>query len=399
MPPVASPETTCWTKISIGSVSEVRASDGVVPAELGRRPRHDDAARLEEVGVIGEVERRRDVLLDEQDAHALLAVDGAHDAEDLAGDERRESERGLVEEEQARPQHERAPDREHLLLAPGEAPGGLTPSLAQHRKIVVAPGEVPRRRARRAPRIGAEPEIFLHGELHERPAPLRHVRDSQADDVLGRPARDTRAVEADLAGRPDHAAHRAQRRRLTGPVGAEDRRNPAVLDGEPDPVQHLGPAVPGLEVRDLQERHQTASAPTSAPRSRNRRSSLARSRVAASSRPTHGSQSAFDKTSLPVRQWTPTMTFWSTVSVGKSARFWNVRPMPSAAMRWADSPRIGRPSKRTSPPSGVSRRLRQLKSVVLPAPFGPMRPTIAPSSTSKETASSARMPPKRTVRL
>jgi len=72
--------------------------------------------------VIGEVERRRDVLLDEQDAHALLAIDGAHDAEDLAGDERREPERGLVEEEQARPQHERAPDREHLLLAPGEAP-------------------------------------------------------------------------------------------------------------------------------------------------------------------------------------------------------------------------------------------------------------------------------------
>src|SRR3989442_1852264 len=510
MPPVASPETTGWTKISIGAVSEVRASDGVVPAELGRRPRHDDAARLEEVGVIGEVERRRDVLLDEQDAHALLAVDGAHDAEDLAGDERRESERGLVEEEQARPQHERAPDREHLLLAPGEAPGGLTPSLAQHRKIVVDPREVPRRRARRAPRIGAEPEIFLHGELHERPAPLRHVRDSQADDVLGRPARDARAVEADLAGRPDHAAHRAQRRRLTGPVGAEDRRDPAVLDGEPDPVQHLGPAVPGLEVRDLQERHQTASAPTrasvprkaritsgflwtsagrpwailrpksstttlsetcmtspmwcstsstvtpresriarrsfasvatsswfrppagsstrrsrgrdasarasstrlsvpkgnpaagwsaSAPRSRNRRSSVARSRGAASSRPTHRSQSAFDKTSLPVRQWTPTMTFWSTVSVGKNARFWNGRPMPSAAMRWADSPRIGRPSKRTSPPSGVSRRVRQLKSGVLPAPFGPMRPTIRPSSTSQATESSARMPPKRPVRV
>src|SRR5437867_10966399 len=197
MPPVASPETTCWTKISIGSVSEVRASDGVVPAELGRRPRHDDAARLEEVGVIGEVERRRDVLLDEQDAHALLAVDGAPDAEDLAGDERRESERGLVEEEQARPQHERAPDREPPLLAPGAAPGGFTPSLAQHRKIVVDPREVPRRRARRAPRIGAEPEIFLHGELRERPAPLRHVRDSQADDVLGRPARDARAVRSE----------------------------------------------------------------------------------------------------------------------------------------------------------------------------------------------------------
>src|SRR3989442_11833331 len=181
MPPVASPETTCWTKISTGSVSEVRASDGVVPAELSRRPRHDDAARLEEVGVIGEVERRRDVLLDEQDAHALLAVDGAHDAEDLASDERREAERGLVEEEQARPQHERAPDREHLLLAPGEAPGGLTPSPPPHRKIGVDPRQAPPRPARPAPRIDAQPEIFLHRELHGRPPPLPPVPDSQAD--------------------------------------------------------------------------------------------------------------------------------------------------------------------------------------------------------------------------
>src|SRR5881296_3200870 len=82
---------------------------------------------------------------------------------------------------------------------------------------------------------------------------------------------------------------------------------------------------------------------------------------------------------------------------GGDVRF-DVRPMPSSAIRWAGSPRIGRPSKRTSPPSGGERRLRQLKSVVLPAPFGPMRPTICPASTSKETESSARMPPKRTVR-
>src|SRR5512139_3291397 len=38
----------------------------------------------------------------------------------------------------------------------------------------------------------------------------------------------------------------------------------------------------------------------------------------------------------------------------------------------------------------------QLKSVVLPAPFGPIRPTMRPASTSKETLSSATMPPKRT---
>jgi hypothetical protein len=39
-----------------------------------------------------------------------------------------------------------------------------------------------------------------------------------------------------------------------------------------------------------------------------------------------------------------------------------------------------------------------LKSVVLPAPFGPIRPTIWPDCTSKETPSSATIPPNRTVR-
>ena len=39
----------------------------------------------------------------------------------------------------------------------------------------------------------------------------------------------------------------------------------------------------------------------------------------------------------------------------------------------------------------------QLKSVVLPAPFGPIRPQIAPRATSKDTSSSAVTPPNRIV--
>jgi hypothetical protein len=38
-----------------------------------------------------------------------------------------------------------------------------------------------------------------------------------------------------------------------------------------------------------------------------------------------------------------------------------------------------------------------LNAVVLPAPFGPIRPTVSPGSTSNETPSSATMPPKRRV--
>ena len=37
-----------------------------------------------------------------------------------------------------------------------------------------------------------------------------------------------------------------------------------------------------------------------------------------------------------------------------------------------------------------------LKSVVFPAPFGPIRPWISPTATSRSTASSAWRPPKRT---
>src|SRR4051795_9945071 len=40
-----------------------------------------------------------------------------------------------------------------------------------------------------------------------------------------------------------------------------------------------------------------------------------------------------------------------------------------------------------------------LNAVVLPAPFGPMRPAISPSSTVSDSSSSARMPPKRRLTL
>src|SRR5919204_1331552 len=39
----------------------------------------------------------------------------------------------------------------------------------------------------------------------------------------------------------------------------------------------------------------------------------------------------------------------------------------------------------------------RLKTVVLPAPFGPIRPTISPSPTSSETSSTATIPPNRRV--
>src|SRR2546423_12530877 len=57
----------------------------------------------------------------------------------------------------------------------------------------------------------------------------------------------------------------------------------------------------------------------------------------------------------------------------------------------------GSPPTMTLPPLGLYTRVMTLNSVVLPAPFGPMRATTSPASTVKETRSSATTPPKRTL--
>src|SRR5215510_15395775 len=105
MPPVASPETTCWMKMST-LVPEIRPADGFVLLEVGRGARHHHPARLEQVYVIGEIEREGRVLLDQEHAHPLVPVDGPHDAKDLPDHERSEPQRGLVQEQEARPRHE-----------------------------------------------------------------------------------------------------------------------------------------------------------------------------------------------------------------------------------------------------------------------------------------------------
>jgi hypothetical protein len=56
---------------------------------------------------------------------------------------------------------------------------------------------------------------------------------------------------------PDHPADRAQRGRLAGAVGAQDGGDAALLHREAHAVEHVGPAVAGVELVGLQQgRHQ-----------------------------------------------------------------------------------------------------------------------------------------------
>ena len=64
-----------------------------------------------------ELECVEGVLLDQEHGELLSPIELADRIEDLSHDHRREAERGLVEQQQARARHQRAGDREHLLLA------------------------------------------------------------------------------------------------------------------------------------------------------------------------------------------------------------------------------------------------------------------------------------------
>src|SRR6266446_2839096 len=71
--------------------------------------------------------------------------------------------------------------------------------------------------------------------------------------------------------------------------------------------------------------------------------------------------------------------------------------MPLREMRSLDSPVMSSPLNRMRPEEGRRTPVRQLKKVLLPAPFGPMMARISSRPTSKLTQLSAARPPKRTV--
>src|SRR4051812_28916254 len=99
----------------------------------------------------------------------------------------------------------------------------------------------------------------------------------------------------------------------------------------------------------------------------------------------------------PRRVSAATAMFSRTLRTLKSSSRWNVRAMPRRARLYGGSLVMSRPSRRTRPALGARRPVITLNRVVLPAPFGPMRPVILPGSALNDTSSTATLPPKRTT--
>src|SRR6266542_2338281 len=241
---------------------EVRGADLRVRRELRARPLEPDPPGLDHRAPLRDLERLAQVLLDEEhgDAGRVPLGDRAHH---LLDEDRREAEARLVEHEEPRLRHERAPDRAHLLLPAGEAAGDLATPLAQPRERREDLLEVPRRGGAHARVVGAELEVLAHRELRPELAPLGHERDPELGARRGRHREEGAAAELDLTSpRRAEPGDRAQRRGLPRPVRAEERDDLPLAHHEREAVQDLDVPVEDVDRLDGEERfaHGRASA-------------------------------------------------------------------------------------------------------------------------------------------
>ena len=87
----------------------------------------------------------------------------------------------------------------------------------------------------------------------------------------------------------------------------------------------------------------------------------------------------------------------STEMSSNSSSDWNDRRRPARARLPALYELMSVPASANVPADGLTKPVTASITVVLPAPFGPIRPTTSPGLTSNDTSFTATTPPKRTV--
>src|SRR5258708_7404548 len=108
-----------------GSDTEIAPQHVVVALDLVRSPREANLALVHDVMAVADRKSGAQVLFDQQDGEAFLLETAQH-PDDLLDDHRREPLGRLVEHQQRRIEHQRARNRQHLLLAAGELEAEIT---------------------------------------------------------------------------------------------------------------------------------------------------------------------------------------------------------------------------------------------------------------------------------
>src|SRR5215217_3281320 len=229
------------TASSISSRSQVRLLDLGVLAQSCGVVREGDRAGLEHVGPLGDLEREVRVLLDHED--------------------RGDAHRGLVEQQQGRLRHQGTPDGEHLLLAARHRAALLALALLQAWEQRVHPLDVLLNTGLVAAQVRPQHQVLEHRHAREDMPTLGRVRHAHRDDLLRRRLRDLAIVEADRTlARRCETRDRAQRGGFAGAVRADQRDALTVLHLDRDALEGLDVPVEGMDILDLEQRHQSDSA-------------------------------------------------------------------------------------------------------------------------------------------
>src|SRR6266436_4038119 len=120
--------------ILVPAAFEISGSYLLLLQELAPAPGKRDEPIDHDIAAVRQVQRVKCVLLHQEHRELLLAIELLDCTEYLARDERRQSQRGLIEQQQARAAHQSTRDRQHLLLAPGERASALIEPFLEPRK-------------------------------------------------------------------------------------------------------------------------------------------------------------------------------------------------------------------------------------------------------------------------
>src|SRR5690348_3355219 len=248
----------CALRTRRGSDLEPLLADVGVLAQVLGSAFEDDAAVAHHVAALGDLQRDRQLLLDEQDRDAapaqLLQI-----LADQLDDLRCQPLGRLVDHDQVGVAHQRAAQRQHLLLAAREDARFGVRALLQAREQAVHVVERPARLL--GALLLAEQQVLLDRELGEDVAVLGHVADAAVGDVERALAEDLLVAQADRAFGGDEPHDRLHRRRAPGAVAPEQAHDLALAHVHVDAVQDVALAVVGLQTLQLEQHRQCPGCP------------------------------------------------------------------------------------------------------------------------------------------
>ena len=199
--------------------------------------------------VFGDRRRDPDVLLDDEDRHVGFLAETQQHLLDLRHDHRRKTLGRLVHDQELRIRHQRARNRQHLLLAAGELRAAVVATLGQAGEGVVdalgGPGAALARLR--------HSQVLVDRQRAPQPPSLRNVANAKASNSRGSKTHELLAAHADRAARSADETHdRLAKGRLAHAVAADDRQH-AVVERQIDALQRMRMAIVDIQAPDLEQ--------------------------------------------------------------------------------------------------------------------------------------------------